>query len=268
MKNMCAFTDAHITPGTSLERFHCLGMYIADQQPDIIWQGGDFATVESLSGWDVDKRLLVEGRRVEKDLAAAHQAWANTELHIRDLQEQQRKWKVKIWKPELIWHLGNHEDRITRWVERTPEMHGFLKAEDTFKYDPSLYSKVTLVPWRETIAREGVLFCHAPHNRNGPINSKYLSARALADMANSSIIFGHTHRKAADSIARYTARGDEVELEIIRAMNVGHFFEEWPEYIKGNTVDWWGGIHSINLWGNGEFTADEISMRELYTGVA
>jgi hypothetical protein len=219
--------------------------------------------MESLSYFDKNKRLLIEGRRVRHDLLAAAEAWRIVEDHIGTKQDQQRRMKQKIWKPELLWHLGNHEDRVNKWMESVPEMEGMFDIISSMDFNLRLYSNVEVVPWKAMVAREGVIFCHAPIGAAGPISSKYIAARSLADVANSSIVFGHTHRKQFYSIARYTADGSKCKLRTTRALNLGCFFDVWPEYLIRNTPDMWQGVHVLHLLGNGELDVEEITMQRL-----
>lgn len=252
--------DAHVTPNTNLRRFTWLANLIEDRRPDLIVQLGDFATMESLSHWDQNKRLLIEGRRIKEDLEEARMAWDTVEAVITRIQYLQRRQKTKLYQPELIWFEGNHEDWLRQWTERNPEMEGMIDLQTELGITTRLYSKFDWVPWKESRVDEGILYCHVPIGRTGPISSKYITARAIADYSNISCIFGHTHRRQDDSIARITRDG---ELTTIRAVNVGCFFEEWPHYALGNSNDYWQGLTILNVYAPGLFDVEEWGMARL-----
>lgn len=143
---------------------------------------------------------------------------------------------------------------LRQWIERNPEMEGMIDLQTELGITPSLYSKFDWVPWKENRVDEEILYCHVPIGRTGPISSKYITARAIADYSNISCIFGHTHRRQDDSIARITRDG---ELTTIRAVNVGCFFEEWPHYALGNSNDYWQGLTILNVYEPGLFDVEE-----------
>lgn len=260
MKKALVFYDAHDTPGSNKRRFHWLGQLACDTEPDLILQGGDFCSMEALSAWDRDKRQLIEGRRVQDDFKSAGDSWGIVQQYIKQHQQNQRRRKVAVWKPDLAWLHGNHEDWVRQYVERNPEFDGMLNYEQFLNIDRNLFNKTTIVPWKEVFAYESVLFSHAPIGRTGPIHSKYITARALADLAGATFVFGHTHRNQCDSIARYNSEGN---LQYIRSINAGCFFEDWPHYAEGNTNDYWCGVMLLYLGGDGHVDKEEWSMERL-----
>ena len=62
--------DAHAMPNVSNERFTWLGKLVAEIQPDVIVDIGDWCDMESLCIYDKGK-LQFEGRRYKKDVQCA-----------------------------------------------------------------------------------------------------------------------------------------------------------------------------------------------------
>ena len=87
MSKLLVVADSHVTPETDNSRFELLGRLILDHKPDTIIQLGDFCSMESLSRWDKDKRLIIEGRRVLKDVEAASEAWGIVDRNLALAQE-------------------------------------------------------------------------------------------------------------------------------------------------------------------------------------
>src|SRR6185369_3275942 len=73
-KTTLVVPDAHVSPNQDLARFASLGNLITDKKPDNIILMGDFATLDSLSAWDLGKAGKMEGKRYSEDCKAAIQA--------------------------------------------------------------------------------------------------------------------------------------------------------------------------------------------------
>lgn len=139
--------DIQAKPGEPLNHCEWIGQYIVEKEPDKIINIGDHADMASLSTYD-RKKLSFEGRRYKKDLEAAE--YANS-LLLTPLFNSS-------WYDQCETHmlLGNHEDRITRFVEDNPELSGFVDLEG-LNYK-AWYDKVHdfLVP----VNLDGVLYAH------------------------------------------------------------------------------------------------------------
>lgn len=260
MKTVLWFCDAHDVPDVDKSRFHLLGQLIADKRPDTIIQGGDFLSMESLSHWDKDKRQIIEGRRLAKDLQSAIESWKIVEGYVQKVAKYDRYVKRKFYHPDLVWFEGNHEDWLNQYVQRKPEWEGIIEVPNHLEINENLFASFDYVPWKEIRVIDGILYCHAPIGRTGPIYSKYITTKALIDMSNIPIVFGHTHRRQDDTIARYD---DDGNLKTIRSVCGGCFFDEWPHYAEGNTNDYWQGCLLLHVYDHGKFDVEEWSLERL-----
>jgi len=113
--------DPHCTPKATNDRFLWAGKFARDLKPNTIICMGDFASMDSLSSYDKGKKSF-EGRRYKKDIDHAHDALNkfNKGLNGR--------------RPRKIMLLGNHEDRIDRIINETPELDGTISTND-FKFE-------------------------------------------------------------------------------------------------------------------------------------
>lgn len=259
LSTILVVADSHVTPNTDNSRFDVLGRFIVDKKPDTIVQLGDFASMESLSRWDKDKRLTIEGRRVLADLEAASDAWSRVDRALALYQETQRKRKERLYKPNLIWFEGNHEDWIRQYVDRNAELWDLIDFQRQMEIYRDLYSSTTWHTWKETEVVDGILFSHAPIGRTGAISSKYISSRALAEITSISMVFGHTHRLCGDTVSRFLLEGSST----IRAVSAGCFFEETPGYAEGNNNDYWKGVLLLHVGFDGMFDVEEWSLDRL-----
>lgn len=111
--------DVQVKQGISLDYIHWVGNYIAKKKPDIIVNIGDWYDMQSLSSYDKGQ-LSAEGRRVKADIEAGDNALGIIEGYIQ---------AVKGYNPRKVVTLGNHEDRIDRFVSTHPEFEGFIGTD-------------------------------------------------------------------------------------------------------------------------------------------
>lgn len=123
-------SDQHAHPDHHNDRADYLAQLIIDLQPDVVINIGDAADMPSLSSYDKGKRSF-QGRSYRKDI----------DSHL-DFQE--RMWgPVKARKKKLPYRIyleGNHEHRIERALDLSPELEGTIGFKD-FDFD-SYYDDV------------------------------------------------------------------------------------------------------------------------------
>lgn len=108
--------DLQVKQGISLNYIHYVGAYIAKKQPDIIVQIGDWFDNAALSSYDRGQ-LGAEGRRLAEDIEAGNEAIRIINSYITS---------VAGYNPRKVVTLGNHEERIQRYVNENPALAGFL----------------------------------------------------------------------------------------------------------------------------------------------
>lgn len=254
-----AFTCAHVAPGQDLSRFNALGQLIVKRRPDNIVSLGDFVTVDSLTAWDQNKRLLLEGRRYQGDMLAGGSALYGIFNPITSLRNRQRFDKKRRYTPRVVWILGNHEDRVRRYVEVHAEMAGHLDAMKDLNLESRVDWGFEVVPYKESIEIGGINFTHAVLNeKNEPIAGKY-ALRNSADRVGASTIFGHTHRFETLSLNRYGTR-------LIQVSMIGTFSNETPFYAKGGLNHYWQGCVIVHHLKDGRYDLEMISLNRLMEG--
>ena len=130
--------DVQAKPNVPLEHLSWAGRYVAEKKPDVIVCIGDFADMESLSSYDVGRKSF-EGRSYKADIEAAEQAMRLFLSPIRELQQQQRRNKEKIYRPRFILTLGNHEQRIERAIDQDRKLDGLISIRDLPYNDWEVY---------------------------------------------------------------------------------------------------------------------------------
>ena len=248
--------DSHVSNDQNLGRFEALGNWIVENKPDTVLSIGDFMDFKSLSAWDMNKRLLMEGRRYQAEIEAGNNALDLLQRPTCLLQELQRNNKRKLYKPRWVYLSGNHEDRSNRYVEQHPELQGHI---DYIKELHLLERGFIHIPYKEYYHHEGVAFTHVPISGNGNPRSGtiYNQLNYALQEHDSSIVFGHVHKLATAGIHRHGS------AHYNQALAVGCFFEHIDAYAKGASTNYWRGVVVLHHYDTGRFDIDTISLSRL-----
>jgi len=133
----------------------------------------------SLNSYERGKKAA-EGRRVDKDINAGNTALFRLMKH----------WP-RSYSPRLVFLLGNHEYRISRYLQDYPELEG------TIGYHQFAFAQRgwQVVPFLQPIKIDGVLYCHYfCRNADGKVlqsKSGQASAKAQVQREHMSCTSGH-----------------------------------------------------------------------------
>lgn len=180
MRKHLVIPDTQVKPGVATHHLEWIGNYCAEKHPDVIVQIGDFADMKALSSWDKGKKSA-ENARYAADIEAARDALGRLTRPIRAEMKRQRG----RWKPRLVLTLGNHEDRITRFVEANPELEGKLSIGD-LGYEEHGFE---VFPYLKPVVIDGVAYAH--YFTSGPMGRPVASAKALVKKYHQSCTMGH-----------------------------------------------------------------------------
>ena len=100
--------DGHAKPGEDLSRFDLLNKFIKSLRPEVIINLGDAGDMHSLNSFDKG----FDGTSYEADIDCTIESFDRT-LH-----------NIKYKPKRKVFLVGNHEHRITRTVEQSPELAG------------------------------------------------------------------------------------------------------------------------------------------------
>ena len=178
--NLLVIGDPHAHPDYDNSRFTALGKFIAKERPQVIVCIGDMADMPSLSSYDKGTKGF-EGRRYKKDVKAVIDAQEKLFAPIK---------RMLGYKPKLHMCLGNHEDRITRAINNTPELDGAIGIED-LQYEKFGW-KIT--PFKKCVTIKGITFSHyfTSGVAGRPISSVHIG-HALITKLHCSAVQGHSH---------------------------------------------------------------------------
>lgn len=183
-KTIVVLPDSHAKPGVNNRRAEWVGKLILDIKPDIVVDMGDTADMESLCSYDRGHKSF-QGRTYAKDIEAHN-----------DFQD--RLWstvrKAKRKQPRRVRLIGNHDYRIERAIELSPELEGAISLEDLqlnhYYQDVVHYEGST----PGTISLEGITFAHYLTSgvAGRPISGEHL-AHSLLTKKFTSCTVGHNH---------------------------------------------------------------------------
>ena len=191
--------DTQCKPGISLDYMTWIGEYIADKRPDVVVHIGDNYDFESLSSYDRGKKSF-EGRRLIADIEAGNKGLENLLKPITKLQEQQKRFKKKVYNPRMVFCVGNHEARFDRVAEDMPEFDGFVGME-TLNIEKQGWE---VIPFLKPIEIDGIYFCHYLAN---PMSCKPYAGTAMNILKTVGRSFVVGHRQVLDIAIRPTIDG-------------------------------------------------------------
>ena len=239
--------DQHAHPDFSNERADWLSKLIVDIKPDVIVNIGDAADMPSLSSYDKNKRIF-QGRSYKKDI--------DSHLDFQDrMFHQMKKQKKKL--PKRYVFEGNHERRIEKALDLSPELEGTISFNDyRFEdyYDETIrYSGGT--PGIKEI--DGVHYAHyfVSGVMGRPISGEH-PAYSLLTKQFVSCTCGHIH--TADYSIRTTVHGKK-----INGLVCGVYQDYDSQWAGEVNKLWWRGVVVKHNVEDGNYDPQWISIEAL-----
>lgn len=245
--------DCHISDDDDLDRFKYLAEFIIDKKPDHIVFMGDFLTLSCLSGWDKDKRMKMEGKRYKKEIDKANQALDIIFYPMIEMQDRQRKNKDKIYRPEIIYINGNHENRLDRYLESDPTFEGLVSIEKDLKLKER---GIKFIPYREYYYINDIAFTHIPFNKAKEASGVNIT-RKVSHLMFGSVVFAHVHSMEYECYKRHG------QNDLQQILTTGCFFEKHEDYIHGRITEYWKGLVLLDSWKPGRFDVEMFSLDRL-----
>lgn len=202
--------DVQIEPEDDTEFLEWVGEHILMRRPDVIICIGDFADMKSLSSYDKGK-LAADGKRYKLDIEASKSAMKRLLKAITEWNRTAAILGLPLYNPEMYYFEGNHEHRISRYVNEHPEMEGFMKFEDlefeSFGWKVIRFLQVGVI--------DGIAYSH--YFQNPGTSNAIASAVALLNKLHCSIAVGHNQKDAVAHAVR--ADGKRITCVMVGACN-------------------------------------------------
>lgn len=252
MTNILILPDSHADPTQPNDRFDWFGNMILERAPDIVVNIGDLANLNSLSSYDKGKKSA-ELRRYRSDIDCVHDALMRINKPLEDYNRQRkniRKGQRKIPRKEEF--DGNHEYRIIRAIDNSPELAGTLSLDD-LKYREFGWNTH---PFKCSAEIEGVWFCHYyPSGVKGEPISGFNIAQSLISRNMVSSVCGHSH------LFDYAIRSRPDGTKVI-GLCVGCYVED-KTFDDATDQLWWSGIIELKNVKNGTFDLEQFSIERV-----
>lgn len=191
-----------------------IGKYIAEKKPDIIVHIGDHYDFPSLSSYDKGKSSA-EGRRLHKDIEAGNIGFE----YLNKFIEQEVG-----YNPRKVFTVGNHEQRLDRYIDDNPELVGTLGVDKLpfAKYGWEVH------PFLKPVEIEGIFFVHYLAN---PMNGKPYGGNAMNILKTVGRSFVVGHKQCLDVALRPTI-DNKLQLGIVNGAAYPH--DEGYKGYQGN----------------------------------
>ena len=151
---------------------------------------------------------------------------------------------------------GNHEERITRFENKSPETVGTLYNQ--FQELASRYRWRTH-PFGQGLFIDGVGFTHVPKNIMGKPFGGQNPENQIANAATHSIVFGHTHRIGYRKAPKVGINNSVEILNLGSAMPEGYI----AKYAGTSTTGWSYGIFDLTIKQGHIVSHNHINMLQL-----
>jgi len=223
MKVVVALCDPHLDHTLPPSRAYDVAKaFVKDIKPDEIVVAGDFLDFPYLAKWTKDTPLLVEGRRYRSDCKMAKRELA--------------RWRDLCG--DMTFLEGNHENRLTRYIESHPLLQGSLSIYEDFGLDAigANYQ-----------AMNAVYSCGKLNFTHGWYWNKYHAMKHLNDMGDH-IFYGHTHDH------QVVIKQVRANREPYMAMSMGCLCELNPYWKRNRPSEWVNGLGLFEVGTGGNFT--------------
>ena len=238
--------DAHDSPRlANKDRFYWIGRYIKEHRIRKVIQIGDFLTFDSLCKYDPNETLLgkLKPAFIEDIRSGAEALFAFRE-------------GLDKYPCSRIVTLGNHEDRVYSFENRTPEIESMMSHELLKLFHD--YGWKT-IPYGEIHFESGVGFVHTALNTLGRAYGGKTALQRIAADSTFDIVIGHDHK---GGVFRCPKIGNN---NVITAYNLGCALPDGhiEDYVGHAMSGWQYGIHEIYIDQGKINSWKYISMREL-----
>lgn len=190
--SVCAIGDAHDSPTVPKDRFRWIGQHIKERKHDYVVQIGDFASLDSLCKYEANDTLKGRDKPTyQMDMASLKEALGEFNDGLGG------------YRPEMHVTLGNHEDRVLSFIDRTPEIVGALAdTPHTILGDRGWgYS-----PYGAFHFLGGVGFTHIPWTRMGRPFGGENSENQIGQRTVFDVVKGHDHRRVSKVFPKLNER--------------------------------------------------------------
>tara|TARA_R100000655_G_scaffold3892_2_gene12966 strand:+ start:1352 stop:2263 length:912 start_codon:yes stop_codon:yes gene_type:complete len=249
-KTILVVPDSHAKVGVPNHRYEWLGRLATDIQPDHIVDIGDWFDMHSMNGYDKPGSRSFRGASYWNDIEIGLDA----RLRFKDQIDTYNRGRRKEYRyePELTFCVGNHEQRISRFIEEEPRFEGVISLDDLRSEELGWEQ----VPFLDIKNIEGCNFSHyfTSGVMSRPISGMHQAASLLTKRFET-CIQGHTH--TYDHSVKSTASRH------IHGLVVGCFFEHEESWAGPANHMWRRGLCVLRNVKMGDFDVEWWSLERI-----
>lgn len=232
--------DCQVKPGVRVNHLAALGNYIAEWQPDVIVNLGDFYDMNSLCVYDRDLANVTQ-RRYAADIKAGDDA----------LDLIMKPWP-KSYKPRMVYTMGNHEERALRLMDMQPVLRGAVAL-------PADHARALgweIHRYHQPVVVDGIAYAHLfVKGANGRVtNAKFGAANARTQVLREMRSCTAGHKPGLDVHIQPIGTGS------MRGIIAGSFYQHEEEYMTPQGTTYWRGILVKHAVRKGNYDLMEVSL--------
>lgn len=255
LTNILVIPDTQIRPDNlelNRDLLNAVGDLIIDWRPDVVIHIGDHFDFPSLAQYDYkrDNKYTFNGEAVRADYEAGVSGMKELLAPLRFLQRCQRRNAKKLYKPEMHFTIGNHEQRATRF----PELRGLMGYEEMFASFPEWEVHDFLDP----VKIEGVNFVHYAYN---PLSGKPVGGTAEYRLNKLKLSFVQGHEQTFKYAQEYLGDGRRISALVGGACYMHD--EPYKGYQGNNHFRGCFKLHDVH---DGMYDLEQVSVRRLLNG--
>ena len=176
-----AIGDCHATPGYDNKRFEAMGEFAAEEL-----SGVDDAYIVQIGDWSDCVAFNEHGTKLEMETVRWEEDKEVTLDSLDRFMDPFYRRKKKLPTRTII--LGNHENRVTRWIEQNPRFQGAFNVNqlgfERFGFQ--------VVPYMRTMLLGGIHFVHHLGSSNGTAAKISSPTNGIKSVGVTTVV-GHTH---------------------------------------------------------------------------
>jgi len=250
-KSILVIPDSHAKPGVPNFRFEWLGRLAVDRKTDYIVCLGDWWDMHSLNSFDKPGSKSFSGASYWKDIDIGLDALLR--FHVQIEKYNSKRKKDDRYHPEKIFCIGNHEHRISKFIEAEPRFDGIISLEDLRLKD---------LGWEEVpfLSIKTIEKCSFSHYFVSGIMSRPISgmhqAASLLTKQFGTCVQGHTH--LYDHSVRTDSEGNH-----LHGLVAGCYFEHREDWAGPANEMWRRGVAILHNVKDGDFDVEWIGMERI-----
>ena len=117
--------DTQVDINSPTDHLTAVGKYIWEHQPGAVVHIGDHWDFPALSSYSSAQEA--EGRRLVNDLRGGMDSLP---LIMKETRDRNVSGKRKVYAPEQHFLMGNHENRLNRYIAANPVLEGLIDIQE------------------------------------------------------------------------------------------------------------------------------------------